>query len=475
MPERLRIFISYRRDDSVVDTMLICSELVRRFGEDHVFMDIEDIRYGDDFKQTIDEKVRGCNVLIAVIGPQWAGLLERRPPRTDDYVRYEIASALARGTRVIPVLVGRATAAALHAAPEDLAALKTINALLFDQRDLKLSINALVEAVQGRSFEEVRSLARRRLAARLPLRAGVHALWEACKKLVMAAPATAELPAPVTDRVHFTATAPPSVAPGTDFLLQVWGHLEDQRREVLRRARRLAKGRRIGEKGPLALPRGTVLRVCLNPIEGLDAREPEDIIYWHGEIGNATFRVSVAATAPPGPRLGTITFYVANLAVGTLHFTLTVGSEAARSDHLPSQFKRYRTAFASYASDNRDDVLRIIQGLQKGMPDLRVFLDVTTLRSGARWADEIQRVIPMQDVFYLFWSLAASRSSWVEGEWRCALKTRGLAFIDVAPLEAPEVAPPPEELRSLHFGDWTLAYRRHFSPGPRPGSAEPHA
>ena len=292
----------------------------------------------------------------------------------------------------------------------------------------------------------------------------VDAMWQRFKRLWAGSSITAELPRPLTDRVHFTATAPPSVAPGSDFLLQVWGHLEDQRDEVLRRARRLAKSREIGTKGPVALARGTMLRVRLNPIHDLEVREAEDMVLWDGEIGNAAFHVSVSATAPPGPRVGWITFYVGDLAIAVLRFTLTVGPRSTGSHQLPGRYKRYSTAFASYTSENRNEVLRIIQGLQKSTPDLQVFLDVAALRSGARWANEIQRVIPEQDVFYLFWSRAASRSRWVEGEWRCALKTRGLDFIDPAPLDPPEVAPPPEELQSLHFGDWTLAYRRHLHP-----------
>ena len=125
MPETPRIFISYRRDDSAIHATLIYSELARRFGEDHVFEDIENIQYGDDFKEKIDDKIRRADVLIAVIGPRWAELLEERRARADDYVHYEIASALARSEkiRVIHVLVGRATPAAFGGVPEDLAAL----------------------------------------------------------------------------------------------------------------------------------------------------------------------------------------------------------------------------------------------------------------------------------------------------------------------------------------------------------------
>lgn len=258
MPARVRIFISYRRDDSSIAATLIAKHLVDRFGDACVFIDIEKTAYGEDLKRVINETLDRCDVLIAVIGPRWSELLQQRPAETEDYVRHEIVYALARGTRVLPVFVGNATATELHAVPDDLAAMKTILALTLDEKYLTLCLTAIVETVEGRRFADiVKDLERRvRSPRRAPwaLLAGVHAVWERCKGLLLAAPGTAELPAPITDRVHFTATAPPSVAPGTDFLLQVWGHLEDQRLEVLRRARRLSEGRRIGEKGPLSTP-----------------------------------------------------------------------------------------------------------------------------------------------------------------------------------------------------------------------------
>jgi hypothetical protein len=46
----------------------------------------------------------------------------------------------------------------------------------------------------------------------------------------------------------------------------------------------------------------------------------------------------------------------------------------------------------------------------------------------------------------------------VEKEWRWALASRGIEFIDPVPLESPSDAPPPSELASLHFNDWVLAF-----------------
>jgi hypothetical protein len=105
-------------------------------------------------------------------------------------------------------------------------------------------------------------------------------------------------------------------------------------------------------------------------------------------------------------------------------------------------------------------VLGRIQGIQKIAPKMDIFLDVMSLRSGQHWEEELLRVIPASDIFYLFWSEHAKKSKWVEMEWRCALRERGVGFIDPIPLQSPDESPPPPELSSLHFNDWALAYRR---------------
>ncbi|HUN85729.1 MAG TPA: toll/interleukin-1 receptor domain-containing protein [Terracidiphilus sp.] len=103
------IFISYRRDDSEGEAGRLFDDLTRTFGENSVFMDVTDIKPGIDFRKAIDDNVATCGVLLAVIGPSWAtisnGAGERRLEDASDFVRLEIASALAREIAVIPVLV----------------------------------------------------------------------------------------------------------------------------------------------------------------------------------------------------------------------------------------------------------------------------------------------------------------------------------------------------------------------------------
>ena len=103
-----RIFICYRREDAGYPAGWLFDQLTARLGADRVFKDVDSIEPGDDFTDVITEAVSSCAVLLAVIGPRWlaaAGPDERRLDDAGDFVRLEIEAALARGVRVIPVLV----------------------------------------------------------------------------------------------------------------------------------------------------------------------------------------------------------------------------------------------------------------------------------------------------------------------------------------------------------------------------------
>lgn len=159
-------------------------------------------------------------------------------------------------------------------------------------------------------------------------------------------------------------------------------------------------------------------------------------------------------------RRGLATIHLGGLQIASVYFYVYVGEKTSKAEHIESREERCRKAFASYAHDDFQDVLARIQGIQKGAPQLEIFLDVVSLRSGQDWEQELLTAIPSSDVFYLFWSANARRSEWVEKEWRCALDTRGIDFIDPVPLVSPEEVPPPPELASRHFNDWVLAFMR---------------
>ena len=118
------VFISYRRDDTAGHAGRLFDHLCRTFGEDGVFMDVDDIQRGDTFSETLTERVRQSDVLLAVIGRRWLTLTDaagrRRLDNTDDWVRSEIRGALTAGHLVIPVLVDGAVLPGVADLPEDI-------------------------------------------------------------------------------------------------------------------------------------------------------------------------------------------------------------------------------------------------------------------------------------------------------------------------------------------------------------------
>ncbi len=123
-----RIFVSYRREDSADATGRIFDRLQGRFGREGLFLDVDSVPFGVDFRERLDEAIRASAVLLVVIGDRWMSTTGQtgacRIHEEGDYVRAEIEAALEHGLVVIPVLVGNArmpTADELPASVRDLA------------------------------------------------------------------------------------------------------------------------------------------------------------------------------------------------------------------------------------------------------------------------------------------------------------------------------------------------------------------
>ena len=116
------IFISYREKDSAGEAGRLVDSLKEHFIDDQIFMDIDKIEPGVDFTDAISHSLECCDVMLAIIGPRWMGDNKQmsRIKNDDDWVRLEIATALARNIRVVPVLVDGATLPTSDELPEDL-------------------------------------------------------------------------------------------------------------------------------------------------------------------------------------------------------------------------------------------------------------------------------------------------------------------------------------------------------------------
>ena len=145
-----QIFISYRRSETGYVATMLANELTDAFGEHSVFMDVDNIPLGVDFRDHIGSAVSECQVLLALIGDDWLTSAlpdgSRRIDAPDDFVRVEIESALKRNIPVIPILTGSAAMPSERELPQSIRALAFRNAAeLRAGRDLRAEFQGLLD------------------------------------------------------------------------------------------------------------------------------------------------------------------------------------------------------------------------------------------------------------------------------------------------------------------------------------------
>jgi TIR domain len=146
-----KIIISYRRSDSDVFAGRIRDRLAGRYGDAAVFMDIDDIPFGIDFRQHIKGALAASDVVIAIIGSRWLGVGKSGNARIQDEadpVRIEVEAALQNGIPVIPVLVGDTKMPKPAQLPETLKDFAFLNAATVDTgRDFHPHMERLLRSI----------------------------------------------------------------------------------------------------------------------------------------------------------------------------------------------------------------------------------------------------------------------------------------------------------------------------------------
>ena len=147
-----KIFINYRREDSIGTAGRLHDRLAEAFGQKNFFMDVDSIPAGVDFLADLNSQVAACRVFLVVIGPNWLDAKDesgaRRLDNPDDFVAIEIATALARNLRVIPVLVDGARMPKASELPDSLKALARRQAVEVRQLHFGRDAEALVERIK---------------------------------------------------------------------------------------------------------------------------------------------------------------------------------------------------------------------------------------------------------------------------------------------------------------------------------------
>ena len=144
------VFINYRAKKQAGYAALLDRELSGRFGNDAVFRAPRSIRPGEDFAAAIIGNLHMCAVLLVLIGPGWLSFdmsCPASPGGPVDWVRLEIAEALARGITTIPVLIEDTPMPAEAQLPADIAPLTRCQAVRLHESNVANGIAEIARQV----------------------------------------------------------------------------------------------------------------------------------------------------------------------------------------------------------------------------------------------------------------------------------------------------------------------------------------
>src|SRR5687767_12527576 len=109
---KFRVFISYRRLDSLNIAERVLDHLITEFGDSVIFKDTDSISSGDQFSELSKEILIHCTVVLVILGPKWLSESEEsnlnKAFDIGDFVRQEIEIALENKLPIIPVMVNGA-------------------------------------------------------------------------------------------------------------------------------------------------------------------------------------------------------------------------------------------------------------------------------------------------------------------------------------------------------------------------------
>ena len=146
-----KIVVSYRRSDSAMAGRIF-DRLVQHFGKTNLFIDIDNVPFGVDFRKHIDDALETSDLLVAIIGHNWLGSKDGGTARimnAADPVRVELETALRRDLLILPVLLDGASMPDPAELPETIRDLSYRNALEVESgRDFNVHIDRLIRAIE---------------------------------------------------------------------------------------------------------------------------------------------------------------------------------------------------------------------------------------------------------------------------------------------------------------------------------------
>ena len=268
---------------------------------------------------------------------------------------------------------------------------------------------------------------------------------------------TGAAPEPAPEPVLLGVSAPHRVEPGGVFSARFVAYVEALEERVRQQLKELGGDEAQSALGiaPDRAARwkvGTPVTVRLEAGPYISVRPPEASFEWSGRHNLVSFSLTVAPDALAARTQLRFEAFIEGLPVAFIPLDIAI-AQAPDASRATASARPPATAFASYSSLDAQSVALCLSALSRWDAGLKVFMDCLDLKPNEPWRQELERVIPEQDAFFLFWSANAMKSKWVDWEWRHASAKKGIDAIRPFPLDDPAVAPPPPELQHLHFRD----------------------
>jgi hypothetical protein len=265
-----------------------------------------------------------------------------------------------------------------------------------------------------------------------------------------------------THQVSCSLFSVPEANCGDYVFIQIFVHLNDKNEEAKYLAKEIDPYSSIRQSKILEKEVHKSARLSFElDIKGVEVAESIQHLIWKGQTESIQYEVEIPKNYDKNSIIGKVRVVMDNVPIGHFSFTIKIITAIEKPNNNipklePTEMTRYRYAFISYASKDRDEVLKRVQMLDQFK--INYFQDILTLNSGDRWEKEIYKHIDLADIFFLFWSSNAKDSVWVLKEIDYALNRKGEN--DSNP---PEIIPiiiqkqpftePPERLKHLHFND----------------------
>ncbi len=253
--------------------------------------------------------------------------------------------------------------------------------------------------------------------------------------------------------IQFSAFAPKNIIKGEYTIIEVIMY-EDSYKKIALQNKKMEE---VNETttGYFQVSDKTEISICLSSPD-IEITDNTATLIWHGKYLKFLFSFYLPENYPKKQLLFDATVFFNNIIATKIKFIAKCCSK--REQKMKIFRNDVMSAFISYARQDRHRVALIVQGMKKSRPDMDIFFDIDSLRSGEKWENTLMKEIENRDVLFLCWSHFAKESTWVEAEWKYALLNNGIDSIEPIPLEPPDVCPPPQELESKHFNDRELYY-----------------